>query len=87
MSLIGKNYILVVVNHEFKWVEVVALPNNEEKSIVQNLKRYIFARFDKPRDIISDGGFHFCNKWFSTTLSKYGVNTKWQPHITHKQVV
>ncbi|XP_049357518.1 uncharacterized protein LOC125822175 [Solanum verrucosum] len=53
-----------------KWVEVVALPNNEGKSVVQFLKRYIFARFGTPRDITSDGGSHFCNKWFSAVLSE-----------------
>ncbi|XP_049357118.1 uncharacterized protein LOC125821794 [Solanum verrucosum] len=69
--------------HEFvkkyyvsKWVEVVALPNNEGKSVVQFLKRYIFARFGTPRAIISDGGSHFCNKWFSAALNKYGVKHK-----------
>ncbi|XP_049394678.1 uncharacterized protein LOC125858965 [Solanum stenotomum] len=57
-------------------VEAVAIPNNEGKNVVQFLKRYIFARFGTPRDIISDGGSHFCIKWFSATLSKYGVKHK-----------
>ncbi|XP_049374800.1 uncharacterized protein LOC125839860 [Solanum verrucosum] len=59
-------------NYVSKWVEAVALPNNEGRSVVQFLKHYIFARFGTPRSIISDGGSHFCNKWFSTALSKYG---------------
>ncbi|XP_049387620.1 uncharacterized mitochondrial protein AtMg00860-like [Solanum stenotomum] len=59
-----------------KWVEAIALPNNEGKSVVQFLKCYIFARFGTPSEIISDGGSHFCNKWFSTSLSMYGVKHK-----------
>ncbi|XP_049405163.1 uncharacterized protein LOC125868577 [Solanum stenotomum] len=59
-----------------KWVEGVALPNNEGKSVVQFLKCYIFAMFGTPQAIISDGGSYFCNKWFSTALSKYGVKHK-----------
>ncbi|XP_015163826.1 uncharacterized protein [Solanum tuberosum] len=59
-----------------KWVEAVALPNNEGKSVVQFLKRYIFVRFGTPPAIISDGGSHFCNKWFSAALSKYRVKHK-----------
>ncbi|XP_015162807.1 uncharacterized protein [Solanum tuberosum] len=62
-----------------KWVEAVALPNNEGKSVVQFLKRYIFARFGTPRAIISDGGSHFCNKYFASALSKYGVKHKVPP--------
>ncbi|XP_015165386.1 uncharacterized protein [Solanum tuberosum] len=66
----------VLQNYVSKWVEDVAIPNNEGKNVVQFLKRYIFARFGVPRAIISDGGSHFCNKWFSATLSKYGVKHK-----------
>ncbi|WMV37705.1 hypothetical protein MTR67_031090 [Solanum verrucosum] len=76
VSSLGNNYILVAVDYVSKWVEVIALPNNEGKSVVQFLKRYIFARFGTPRAIISDGGSHFCNRWFSMALSKYGVKHK-----------
>ncbi|XP_049378079.1 uncharacterized protein LOC125842819 [Solanum stenotomum] len=76
VSSFGNKYILVAVDYVSKWVEAVALPNNERKSVVQFLKRYIFARLGTPRAIISDGGSLFCNKWFSTVLSKYGVKHK-----------
>ncbi|XP_049386020.1 uncharacterized protein LOC125850180 [Solanum stenotomum] len=59
-----------------KRVEAIAFPNNKGKSVVQFLKRYIFERFGTPRAIISDGGSHFCNRWFSMALSKYGVKHK-----------
>ncbi|XP_049345415.1 uncharacterized protein LOC125809926 [Solanum verrucosum] len=64
------------VHYLSKWVEAVALPNNEGKNVVQFLKRDIFARFGTPWAIISDGGSHFCNKWFSAALTKYGVKHK-----------
>ena len=88
VSSFGNKYILVAVDYVSKWVEVVALPNNEGKSVVQFLKCYIFARFNAPWAIISDGGSHFCNKWFSATLSKYGVKhkveTSYHPQISGK---
>ncbi|XP_049376934.1 uncharacterized protein LOC125841805 [Solanum stenotomum] len=59
-----------------KWVEAIALPNNEGKNVVQFLKRYIFTRFGTPREIIRDRVSHFCNRWFSMALSKYGVKHK-----------
>ncbi|XP_049365817.1 uncharacterized protein LOC125830680 [Solanum verrucosum] len=76
VSSFGNKYILVAIDYVSKLVEAVALPNNEGKSVVQFLKRYIFARFGTPRAIISDGGSHFCNKWFSAALNKYGVKHK-----------
>nr|GEU92556.1 reverse transcriptase domain-containing protein [Tanacetum cinerariifolium] len=40
--------------------------------IVKFLK-YLFARFETPRAIMSDRGTHFCNDKFAKVISKYGV--------------
>ena len=76
VSSCGNTYILVAVDYVSKWVEAVALPNNEARSVVAFLKKSIFTRFGTPRAIISDGGSHFCNKAFDSLLAKYGVNHK-----------
>ncbi|WMV14030.1 hypothetical protein MTR67_007415 [Solanum verrucosum] len=76
VSSYGNKYILVAVDYVSKWVEVVSLPNNEGRSVVKFLKRYIFMRFGTPRAIISDGGSHFCNRIFTSLLKKYGVKHK-----------
>lgn len=57
-------YILIVVDYVSKWMEVVAVPNNESKSVRAFLKQNIFLRFGTPRAIISDEGSHFCNIFF-----------------------
>ncbi|XP_070055412.1 uncharacterized protein [Nicotiana tomentosiformis] len=44
VSSCGNTYILVAVDYVSKWVEVVALPNNEAKSVVAFLKKNIFTR-------------------------------------------
>lgn len=66
-------YILVAVDYVSKWVEVVALPSNNTKVVVNFVRKNIFSRFGVPRAIISDGGTHFCNRQFDTFLGKYGV--------------
>ncbi|XP_070004259.1 uncharacterized protein [Nicotiana sylvestris] len=76
MSSCGNTYIFVVVHYVSKWIEVLALPNNEAQSVVAFLKKNIFTRFVTPRTIISDGGSHFCNRAFDTLLTKYGVTHK-----------
>ncbi|XP_015164030.1 uncharacterized protein [Solanum tuberosum] len=76
ISSFGNQYILVAVDYVSKWVEVVALPNNEGRSVVQFQKCYIFTRFGTHRATISDRGSHFCNRLFASTLSKYGVRHK-----------
>ncbi|XP_060170960.1 uncharacterized protein LOC132601930 [Lycium barbarum] len=76
VSSYNNKYILVAVDYVSKWVETVALPNNEGRSFTAFLKKYVFSRFGTPRAIISDGGFHFCNRLFKNLLEKYGVKHK-----------
>ena len=66
-------YILVAVDYVSKWVEAIALANNERKCVTALLKKNIFSRFGSPRAIIRDGGSHFCNRLFKGLLEKYGV--------------
>ena len=72
LSSHGMNYILVAVDYVFKWVEAIALANNEGKCVTAFLKKNIFSRFGTSRAIISDRGSHFCNKLFKGLLEKWG---------------
>ncbi|XP_016494629.2 uncharacterized protein LOC107813835 [Nicotiana tabacum] len=76
VSSYGMTYILVAVDYVSKWVEAIALPNNEAMSVTAFLKKNIFTRFITPRDIHSDGGSHFCNKAFAGLLEKYAIKHK-----------
>lgn len=69
----GMKYIFVALEYVSKWVEEVALPNNEGKNVTTFLKRNIFSKFSMLRAIISDGGYHFCNRLFRDLIEKYGV--------------
>ncbi|XP_070054883.1 uncharacterized protein [Nicotiana tomentosiformis] len=46
VSSCENTYILVAVDYVSKWVEAIALPNNEARSVVAFLKKNIFTRFD-----------------------------------------
>ncbi|XP_070014116.1 uncharacterized protein [Nicotiana sylvestris] len=76
VSSYGMTYILVAVDYFSKWVEAIALPNNEARSVTTFLKKNIFTWFGTPRAIHSDGGSLFCNKAFTRLLEKYGVKHK-----------
>lgn len=67
------NTSFVVFDYVLKWVEEVALPNNEGKTVTKFLKRYILKRLGTPRDIISNGGSHFINLLFEKLVSNYVV--------------
>ncbi|KAJ4702921.1 Retrovirus-related Pol polyprotein, partial [Melia azedarach] len=72
-SSFSNQYILVAVDYVSKWVEAVAVRNNDAKVVTNFLRKYIFTRFGTSRAIISDGGKHFCNRQFEALLGKYGV--------------
>lgn len=69
----GMKYIIVAVDYVEKWVEAIALPNNEGKSVTVFLKENIFSRFGTPKAFITDCFSHFYNKFFEGTLEKYGI--------------
>ncbi|KAL1290312.1 hypothetical protein AAHE18_20G120200 [Arachis hypogaea] len=58
----SNTYILVAVDYVSKWVEAIATPTNDTKTVLKFLQKYIFSKFGVPRILISDGGTHFCNK-------------------------
>ena len=67
-------YILVAVDYVSKWVEAIALANNEGKSVTAFLKKNIFSRFGTPREILVMGDPTFAtncsrdywrNMWFA----------------------
>lgn len=57
-------YILVYVEYVLKYLEGVALSNNEGKSVTNFFRKNIFTRFRIPRAIISNGSsrFYACSK-------------------------
>ena len=72
----GNEYILVAVDYVSKWVEAVAAPKNDAKTVVKFLKKNIFSRFGVPRVLISDEGYHFCNNQLQKVLGHYCVTHK-----------
>ena len=61
------------VDYVLKWVEAIALANNEGKSVTALLKKNISSGFGTPRAIIIDVGSYFCIKMFKVLLEKYGI--------------
>ena len=70
----NNQYILVAVDYVSKWVEAIATPASDAKTVIKFLRKNIFNRFGAPRAIVSDGGTHFCNQKFRALLEKYGVS-------------
>ncbi|KAL1309018.1 hypothetical protein AAHE18_17G148100 [Arachis hypogaea] len=72
----SNTYILVAIDYVSKWVEAIATPNNDTKTVLKFLQKHIFSRFGVPRVLISDGGTHFCNKQLYSAMVRYGIHHK-----------
>ncbi|XP_070014396.1 uncharacterized protein [Nicotiana sylvestris] len=74
VSSFGNTYILVEVDYVSKWVEVVALPNNEAQSIVSFPKKSIFTsvnhKVSTPYHPQASGQVEVFNREIKSTLSK-----------------
>lgn len=85
-SSMGKKYILVVIDHMSKWVEVVALPTNDTRVVMKLFKDKIFPRFGLPLLVISDNRSHFISRIFDNLLNRYGdkhrVATPYHPQTS-----
>jgi hypothetical protein len=66
--------MFVAVDYVSKWVEAIASPRADAKTVIIFLKKNIFSRFGTPRVLISDGGSHFCNAPLENVLKHYGVS-------------
>ncbi|KAL4387437.1 hypothetical protein GQ457_09G015210 [Hibiscus cannabinus] len=47
-------YILLAVDYVSKWVEAIATPKNDAKTVMKFLHKNIFIRFGVPMTLISD---------------------------------
>ncbi|XP_070054328.1 uncharacterized protein [Nicotiana tomentosiformis] len=69
VSSCGSSYILVAVDYVSKWVEVIALPNNEARSVVAFLKRKI-SQVTTPYHPQASGQVKVSNRKIKSLLSK-----------------
>ncbi|KAL4273752.1 hypothetical protein GQ457_13G015170 [Hibiscus cannabinus] len=65
--------ILHSVDYVSKWLEAIATPKNDSKTVMRFLHKNIFIRFGVPMAVISDEGSHFDNKLTTKALQRYGV--------------
>lgn len=82
-------YILLAVNYVSKWVEVIPTRIDDYLVIVNFVRSYLFYRFELPKVIINNQGFHFCNKHMKALLNKYDILHKVSTpyhHQTNSQV-
>jgi len=70
-------YILVVVDHFSKWVEIFALKNTQAPTICAILQNEIFCRWGTPKNLLSDNATYFRSKNFENMCASWGVKHRY----------
>ncbi|CAI7777910.1 unnamed protein product [Closterium sp. NIES-53] len=55
----GKRYILLMVEHASKWLEVCALPSKDSRHVAKAFKGQVLWRFGAPGEVLTDQGTEF----------------------------
>ena len=58
----GNFYIMVMIEHFSKWVEVVAIPTKESCGTVRVFQQYDLCRYGAPASVLTDQGTVFTGK-------------------------
>jgi hypothetical protein len=69
----GHHYIIVEVDYFTKWFKAMPTFNNDGETTNLFIFNQIVARFDIPKEIVTDHGSHFQNKMMSELTSNLGL--------------
>nr|XP_025670180.1 uncharacterized protein LOC112769954 [Arachis hypogaea] len=69
----GYLYILLAVGYVSKWVKVIPTCLDDANTVISFIRNNILCHYGWPRTIVSDQGFHFCNRKVEALLKRYGV--------------
>ena len=55
----GNYYIMVMIEHLSKWVEVVAIPTKESCETARVFRKYVLCRYGAPAEVLTGQGTEF----------------------------
>jgi hypothetical protein len=83
----GAHYIIVAVDYFTKWVKAMPMFKDDGETTTLFLFNQIIARFDVPREIVTDHGSHFQNKMMTELTSNIGLQKEHSSPTTPKRMV
>ena len=73
MTLSGKRYIVIAVDHFTKWVEIRALESNDAQSIASFFYEDVICRHGVPEILTTDQGTEFINELLTILTNTYQI--------------
>ena len=72
-SSTGMQYVVVIVEHFSKWIELVAIPELNPAQTARAFQERVLARYGAPVELVSDNGQEYHGE-FSDLLRRHGVD-------------
>jgi hypothetical protein len=72
LTLVGKIYVLIVIDHYSKWCDVKAVIDHDVKTIAMFFLNDGICKFKVPEYILMDNGFEWFVK-FDQVCKNYGI--------------
>ena len=69
----GKSYILVCTDYVTKWVEAKPMKHPHDNNVANFLYKYIFTKFDVPRELQLDQGPQFTFNLIVVLMEEYKI--------------
>jgi len=73
MTMSGKRYIVIAVDHFTKWVEIRALESNDAQSIASFFYEDVICRHGVPEILTTDQGTEFINELLTILTNTYQI--------------
>ena len=73
MTMSGKRYIVIAVDHFTKWVEIRALESNDAQSIASFFHEDVICRYGVPEILTTDQGSEFVNELLTILTNTYHI--------------
>ena len=73
MTMSGKRYIVIAVDHFTKWVEIRALESNDAQSIASFFYEDVICRHGVPEILTTDQGTEFINEILTILTNTYQI--------------
>src|SRR5690349_3009863 len=74
MTMSGKRYIVIAIDHFTKWVEIRALESNDAQNIASFFYEDVICRHGVPKILTTDQGSEFINKLLTILTNTYHIH-------------
>ena len=72
-TVTGSTYVIVIVEHFSKWIELVSVPTLDPRQTTRAFQERVLARYGAPVEVVTDNGQEYQGQ-FASMLHQHGID-------------